>query len=278
VAQRLTQFDHDGYRFDVRDEGPLDGPVIIALHGWPQTSASWDGVIPQLTAAGLRVLAPDQRGYSPGARPQNIEAYRMHHLAGDVLALADAAGADTFHLLGHDWGGGVAWYLGAWHPDRVRTLSVLSIPHPRALAAAMKGRQALRSSYIAFFQLPRLPELLLRVRSGAGARRLLRRSGAPDPDQSVRLLAQPGAATATLNWYRALRIRSVRTPGMITVPTLFVWSDEDAALDRRGAEDTARWVSGPYRFEVLTGVSHWIPEERPQEVAELVLAHVRAHG
>jgi pimeloyl-ACP methyl ester carboxylesterase len=278
VAQRLTHFDHDGFRFDVRDEGPLDGPVIIALHGWPQTSASWQGVIPQLVAAGHRVLAPDQRGYSPGARPQNIEAYRMHHLAGDVLALADAAGAASFDLLGHDWGGGVAWYLGAWHPERVRTLSVLSIPHPQALAAAMKGRQALRSSYIAFFQLPWLPELLFRVRSGAGARWLLRRSGAPDPDQSVRLLAQPDAARGTLNWYRALRIRSVRTPGMVTVPTLFVWSDEDAALDRRGAVDTARWVSGPYRFEILSGVSHWIPEERPQEVADLVLAHLVAHG
>jgi pimeloyl-ACP methyl ester carboxylesterase len=278
VTTRLTQYEHDGYLFDVRDEGPLDGPVIIALHGFPQTSASWDKVIPELTAAGHRVLAPDQRGYSPGARPQQIEAYRMHHLAEDVLALADAAGIDTFDLLGHDWGGAVAWYLGAWHPDRVRTLTVLSIPHPRALAAVMVGRQALRSSYVAFFQLPWLPELLFRVRSGALTRSMLRRSGATDPEPAVRLLAQPDAARGSLNWYRALRVPSVRTPDMVTVPTLFVWSDQDAALDRRGAEETAKWVSGPYRFEILPGVSHWIPEERPQEVAALVLAHLEAHG
>lgn len=170
---RLTTFDHDGLSFEVIDTGPLDGPVIIALHGFPQRGSCWAGVTPLLAAAGYRVLAPDQRGYSPGARPGAIEAYRMDRLGGDVLALADAAGARSVHVLGHDWGGAVAWYLGSRHADRVRTLSVASTPHPRAMITAMRGSQALRSYYMALFQIPKLPELLLRVRDGALLRRWL---------------------------------------------------------------------------------------------------------
>lgn len=274
MSTRLEHFANDRLRFDVRDAGPLDGDVIIALHGFPQTSASWAEVTPVLTAAGLRVLAPDQRGYSPGARPRGVRAYGLARLAGDVLALADAAEAERFHLLGHDWGGAIAWQLAATHPDRVRTLSVASTPHPRALLGAMAGRQALRSWYMGFFQLPRLPELVLTQADGATLRRLAAQSGLPDPDETVRLMLQPGAATATLNWYRAMFTPGTTRPGEVHIPVLYVWSDRDAALGRRAAELTARWVSGPYRFVELAGVSHWIPEERPTQLAELVLGNV----
>jgi pimeloyl-ACP methyl ester carboxylesterase len=274
VTTRIETFGNDGLTFDVRDSGPLDGDLVIALHGFPQTSASWAEVSPVLTDAGLRVLAPDQRGYSPGARPKGVAHYGVSRLAGDVLALADAAGVERFHLLGHDWGGIVGWHLAATYPDRVRTLSVASAPHPRALIRAMAGRQAVNSWYMGFFQLPGLAERALTRNDGATTRRLATASGMRDPEAAVRLLAEPGAATATINWYRAVRSPGAPLTGEVHIPVLYVWSDRDPALGRRAAELTRRWVTGDYRFEVLTGVSHWIPDQAPTELAELVLARI----
>ena len=276
MAGRLSEYSHDGLTFDVRDSGPPDGPVVVALHGFPQTSRSWSGVTPYLAGAGRRVLAPDQRGYSPRARPRPVSAYALPHLVADVLALADAAGAERFDVLGHDWGGGVAWALAAAHPDRVRSLTVASTPHPRALVAAMPHGQALRSWYMAAFQLPWLPERLLG--EPRAARRLLASMDTPDVAEVQALLADRDAARATLGWYRAAA-RSVLGgggPGTVTVPTTYVWSDGDPALGRWAAEHTGEWVSADYRFEVLEGVSHWIPDERPEELARLALARMRS--
>ena len=276
-AARVTAFASAGFSFAARDDGPIDGPVVIALHGFPQTSASWSRVTPLLVEAGYRVLAPDQRGDSAGARPQDVGSYGMGSLTADVLALADAASADRFHLLGHDWGAAVAWTLAGRSADRVASLSAVSVPHPAALSRALAGQQALRSWYIGLFQLPRIPEWLLRVRGGAFARRLLGGTGMRSVDDAVRLLADPRTATGALNWYRAVRLRGQPHAGRIRVPTLFVWSDRDTAIGRRAAEGAADFVRAPYRFEVLTGASHWIPEDRPGELAALVLAHLAAH-
>lgn len=276
TAPRLTSFVSQGWTFDVRDSGPLDGPVVIALHGFPQTSGSWSAVTPLLTDAGYRVLAPDQRGYSPGARPAAVDDYTMDRLCADALALADAAGADRFHVLGHDWGAAVAWALAADRPERVASLTAVSVPHPGALVRSMVGVQALRSAYVAFFQLPGVPELVLGAGGGVVARALLRRMRNPDPVAGAALLADRRTATAALNWYRAARRPGHLRQGPVEVPTLYVWSDDDPALGRRAAEATAGWVRGPYRFVVLAGVSHWIPEERPAELAGLVLEHLRS--
>ena len=276
MRDRLVAYEHDGLRFDVRDTGPEDGRVVVALHGFPQTSAAWGPVAAHLAEAGCRVLAPDQRGYSPRARPPAVAAYAMPHLVGDVLALADAAGAERFDLLGHDWGGAVAWALAAGHPDRVRTLTVASTPHPGALMAAMPHGQALRSWYMAAFQVPGLPERLLgHPRSGA---RLLASMGTPHADRVQSFLADRSAARGALAWYRAffrgvLR-RGSKPVGVVRVPTTYVWSDADPALGRWAAEHTEGWVDGTYRFVVLPGVSHWIPDERPDELARLVLERV----
>ena len=276
----LVTFANGNLRFDVVDQGPETGEVIVALHGFPQLSSCWDAVTPSLTRAGYRVLAPDQRGYSPGARPAHARDYRLDLLGGDVLALADAAGADRIHLLGHDWGGAVAWYLASRHADRVRSLSVVSTPHPRALLKALRGRQLLKSWYMPVLQLPWVPEVTLRSRNAALTRRLLGRSGMSTlrQDEAATLLVEPGAATATLNWYRAMRTRHAPGPGHVAVPTLYVWGDHDVALGRRAAEYTAEWVTGPYRFEILKGASHWIPDERPRELANMVLAQVLRHN
>ncbi len=188
-----------------------------------------------------------------------------------MLALADAAGVDSFHLLGHDWGGAVAWYVASRNPDRVRTLSVASTPHPRAMIQALRGPQALRSWYMGVFQLPKVPELLFSARDGALARWML--SGLPESSvrEGVELLTDPESAEAAINWYRAMRLPIKPSAGPISVPTLYVWGDEDAALGGQAALLTARWVRGEYRFEILAGGSHWIPEERPADLARLVL-------
>jgi len=273
VGERLTQYAHDGLTFDVRDTGPEDGAVVIALHGFPQTSGSWSSVAARLAGAGRRVLAPDQRGYSPQARPAEVSAYAMPALVNDVLALADAAGAERFDLLGHDWGGAVAWALAAGHPDRVRTLTVASTPHPRALAAAMPHGQALRSWYMGAFQLPWVPERLLgHPRLGTA---LLSAMSTPHPAKVQAFLSGPGAARGALAWYRAF-FRTVLGRGgvpvaPVTVPTTYVWSDGDPALGRWAAERTKDWVHADYRFVVLEGVSHWIPDEAPEELARLAL-------
>ncbi|MCU1669007.1 MAG: putative hydrolase or acyltransferase of alpha/beta superfamily [Blastococcus sp.] len=274
----MDSFRRDGLTFDVRDAGPPDGDPVVLLHGFPQDSTAWARVEPLLHRTGLRTLAPDQRGYSPMARPRGRAHYRLRELTDDVLALLDTAGLDGAHVVGHDWGAMVAWALAAWHPDRVRTLTALSVPHPAAMAKAMvSSTQVLRSYYMVLFQLPVLPERALLARDGAALRRALSAGGLPDDvvDRYVRRMREPGALTAALAWYRALPL-DVRQPvGKVRVPTLHIWSTGDAFLSRAGIDATAGFVDAPYRLEVLEGVSHWIPELAPDVVADLITAHVR---
>ena len=264
--------------FDVRDSGPADGEPVVLLHGFPQDSRAFDRMSPVLHGTGLRTLAPDQRGYSPGARPEGRSAYVMREVVDDVLALLEAAGLESAHVVGHDWGGIAGWALAAWHPWRVRTLTVLSVPHPAAMAAALvHSDQALRSSYIGFFQLPLVPEGVLLAGHGAALRRMLRQGGLPADlvDEYVGRMTEPGALTAALNWYRALPLAARTAVGTVRVPTLHVWSDHDAFLGRAAVEASSQFVAAPYRLEVLQGVNHWIPELAAEQVGSLVTAHVR---
>jgi pimeloyl-ACP methyl ester carboxylesterase len=264
--------------FDVRDEGPAQGEVIVLLHGYPETKASWDGVVPGLAAAGYHVLAPDQRGFSPRARPHGRRAYTADNLVGDVLALADAAGAERFHVVGHDWGGAVAWYCAMWHPERVLSMTSLATPHPTAFSRSLlTSTQLFRSWYFLFYQLPRLPEWTATSRFGKPRfRETLLRSGLPEDklDAYMAVLSEPGAMTAVINWYRAVPFTPPTRHRPVTVPALYVYGAGDFALGRRAAELTARYVAGPYRYEALEGVSHWIPEEVPDVVLSLLLEHV----
>ena len=276
----MEQFHRGDLTFDVWELGPADGEVVVLLHGFPQTKAAWSEVAPLLAEAGYRVLAPDQRGYSPGARPVGRRQYTLDLLAGDVLALADAAGGSRFHVVGHDWGGAVAWALGMWHPDRVRTVTSLTVPHPRAyLRAMLTSRQFFMSWYAIFFQLPWLPEWSAGF---APTQRLferaLERSGLPDKhrDEYRAALEDRAATTATINWYRAGPFVSSSRFVPVAVPTLYVYATDDVALSRRAADLTARYVTGRYRYEVLQGTSHWIPEVAPQIVVRLLLEHFSA--
>jgi pimeloyl-ACP methyl ester carboxylesterase len=275
--ERLHQFERAGLTFEVRDEGPVDaGGTVLLLHGFPQTPSAFDGVAPQLHAAGLRTLAPTQRGYSPGARPAARSAYRIGEIAADAVALLDAAGIDQAHVLGHDLGGLAAWALAGLHPDRVASLTVLSTPHPSALAWSMThSGQGLRSWYLGFFQLPRLPERLI----GGRLRAQLRSTGLPAAaaDEYAAAMARPGALTGALGWYRGLAASRQDHIGRITVPTTYVWGRHDFALGRAAAQATGRFVTAAYLFVELDA-GHWLPENDAGEVAALTLDRVGSVG
>jgi pimeloyl-ACP methyl ester carboxylesterase len=260
--------------FDAVADGPADGPLVLLLHGFPQSSWSWRGVWPALSHAGYRVVAPDQRGYSPGARPDDVAAYRMAELVGDVLGLLDELGADQADVVGHDWGAAVAWQLAARYPARVRTLTAVSVPHPLAFAEALRTDpdQRRRSQYMRDWQQEGTAEQAL---LGGQLEQVFDGIPAGEAEHYLELMRQPGVLTKALNWYRAQSRDDLAGMPHVTVPTMHVWSDGDAALGRTGAEATASYVDGPYRFEVLQGVSHWVPEQAPDRLAELVLDHLR---
>ncbi|GAB3277012.1 alpha/beta fold hydrolase [Actinocorallia lasiicapitis] len=283
--RRITSFTRDGLVFDVSDEGPLDGDVVLLLHGFPQTSSSWDLLAPLLHAEGYRTVAPDQRGYSPGARPRGRFAYRLSELTEDALTLIGAPelGGRKVHVVGHDWGASVAWALANTRPEVLASLTALSVPHPAAFMRSLfTSRQFLMSWYMFAFQLPLLPELIVRqlhrrardrMIAGVAAGGLSEAAAARDAD----FLVHSGALTPAINWYRAMVFSSRERLAKIDVPTLFVRSDGDQFLVRKGAELTRRYVTGPYTFATLEGIGHWIPEQAAPEVAALLVPHLKAH-
>lgn len=268
----LTSFRNDGLVFDVSDHGPSDGVPLVLLHGFPQRATCWAAVTPLLTARGFRVLAPDQRGYSPGARPSGRAAYRIGHLVADVVALIEAAGPGPVHLVGHDWGAAVGWALAATRPDLVRSFTALSVPHPRAIARSLlSSRQALMSWYVAAIQVPLVPELVA-ARWPGWIEHNLRRSGM-DHAQLERFRTEilaDGVLPGALGWYRAIPFDGPGGPRAITVPTTLIWSDADVAISRAAAERCREFVAVDYRLEILAGVDHWIPERAPARLAELI--------
>ncbi|MEX5716877.1 alpha/beta fold hydrolase [Geodermatophilus maliterrae] len=275
MAGELLRVDVGDLTLDVRADGPEDGRPVLLLHGFPETSLSWAAVTPRLTEAGLRTHAVDQLGYSPGARPAEVEAYALTNLAQVTADLMTAMDLPVADVVGHDWGANVAWALAAWHPDRVRSLTAVSVPHPSAFTTAWRRdpEQQERSAYIRlFWQEGKAEEVLL----ADDARRLRRMYGdAVDReavDEYVAVLSAPGALTAALNWYRAM---SSATPvDDVAVPTTYVWSDADAAIGRTAAEACAAHVTGDYRFLELPGVSHWIPEQAPDRLAAAILDRI----
>lgn len=277
---RDVQLSVRGFTFDAWEAGPSDGELVLLLHGFPQSKASWTEVIGPLADAGYHVVAPDQRGYSPGARPAGDEAYVITELVADAVGMADALGAERFHVVGHDWGAAVAWTTAALHPERVVTVAGLSVPHPAAYAASMAdptSGQLEASGYVDLLVRPDAPEALS-ADGGAGIRALFAASGLEGPaaEAFVADMADPEAVRGAVAWYRANDLRGDLAGALppVTQPSLFVWSTDDVAIPRATAERGGDAVTGEYTFEVLDGVSHWIPEEAPDRVVELVLAHL----
>jgi pimeloyl-ACP methyl ester carboxylesterase len=267
-------------RFDVQTWGSREGVPVLLLHGFPQSAESWAAVATLLADAGFFCIAPDQRGYSPGARPPRRRDYVLSELVADAVAVIDdVVGSDArVHLVGHDWGAAVAWALAARHPERIATLTAVSVAPPKAfLRSLLTSRQGLASWYMYVFQLPWLPERMLG--SGERLRGVLRRIGQPREvaARDAAAFADPGRLTAALNWYRAMFVTPPSFDPKVTVPTRFVWSDGDTALTRQSTAHAQAEVTGPYEFIELAGVSHWIPDEEPGQLAEIVAAHAEAH-
>ncbi|MDB5045736.1 MAG: dhmA 1 [Deinococcus sp.] len=271
-----TTFTRAGLQFSVTERGPTHAEPVLLLHGFPQTATSWSRVAEGLAAAGFRTLALDQRGYSPGARPPGRRAYRLEELMADAAALIEAYASGPAHVVGHDWGAVVAWMLAVHRPEVVQTVTGLSVPHPGAYARALvSSRQALLSWYILAFQLPVLPEWLL-SRPGM-LENSLRRSGQSSVAARRDAAALAGALTGPINWYRAppLPLRSAQG-GMIRRPSLLVWGDADPFVSRSAIDHHAAFVQGRSRTEVLAGAGHWLPDQVPGRVTQLILEHI--HG
>lgn len=268
--------DVNGWQFHGLSEGPADGELVLLLHGFPEFADTWLSVMHSIAAAGFRTVAVDQRGYSSEGRPENVEEYAVEKLVSDVLGFADRLGAAKFHLVGHDWGGLLAWRLAAEHPERIRSLTVLSTPHPSAFFDALETDedQKQRSKYIAFFRMPlRAAELFFEAFDYAALRRVYQGKVPEEQvNENIRRLSEAGALTAALNWYRALNL-DMRI-GPVSVPTLYIWSSQDLALGETAAVKTADYVTGPYRFERLEGMSHWLMAEAPETISKLVLEQI----
>lgn len=276
MSERITRYQNDGLTFDVRDEGPLDGIPAVLLHGFPERSTTWREVAPRLHDAGIRTFAPDQRGYSPGARPPRRRDYRLKRIVGDIVAFVDRIGGPV-HLVGHDWGAVAAWTVAAQRPDLLSSHTAISVPHPRAfLRAGLTSSQGLRSWYIGLFQLPRLAELSAARPGGLFDQGLLRAGMTRDEVARFRTeMVDDGALPHALGWYRAISLvdRSM-TDRRVAVPTTFVWSDGDVAVARKGVEQTGRWMDAPYELVVLEGVSHWIPTQAPEACARAIRSRI----
>lgn len=269
----------DGFRVPATGDA-ADRPVAVLVHGWPQFAACWEDTARQLAAAGIDVIAYDQRGYSPGARPEDVADYALDRLLDDLDGLRRAWGLDRFHLVGHDWGGVLGWSFAAQHPEALATFTSVSTAHPVAHATriAEDPDQYERMHYMRRIRKdPAGVEERMLADGGAKLAALYDGTFAEDRVQSyIDRFSQPGALKAALAYYLAYG-GARPEDGPVTVPTLYVWGREDLAFTRGAAELTGQYVEGDYRFVEIPGASHWLPEQEPDVVAGSVIDWIREH-
>ena len=257
-------------------------PLVVLLHGFPVTSAMWIDLIAPLSEAGYRVVAFDQRGYSPGVRPQVVSEYAVPQLVADVFAVADAAGGGPFHLVGHDWGAAVGWGTVLTDPSRILSWTPMSIAHPSAFQAALETDpdQQSRSSYFALFVTPWVPEILFTFNDFSLLKGALAGMRADKMQDYIKVFSEPGALTAALNWYRAMldpdATATTNQNTDVSVPTLFIWGNQDGAVGRRSTELMADYMRGPYSILELDA-GHWLLSDLPEQVIAPVLAHIQGN-
>jgi pimeloyl-ACP methyl ester carboxylesterase len=273
-----TTLAHAGLAFTVDACGPDDGEPVLLLHGFPQSRHAWRAVLPALGAAGFRCIAPDQRGYSPGARPSGTDAYRTDVLVGDALGLLDAIRAPRAHLVGIDWGGQIAWHAASRAPERIASLAVLSRPHPVAFGAALRDdpAQKARSGHHRTLLAEDAPRRWRRGGDLEIERGLVARGVPADLAAAhAATLEPPGALEAAIEWYRATA-GGLGTDAMapIRMPTLYLWGTEDHTVGRVAAEGTAAHGGPSYRFVAIEGAGHYLPEQVPERIAALLLEHL----
>ena len=270
--------------FDALTSGVAGAPLVLLLHGFAESMHCWRAQVAALGDMGYRAIAPSQRGYSPGARPdpREFSHYLIDRMMDDAMGIVAAAGhgAARFHLVGHDWGGSIAWGLADRHPARLASLTILSRPHPNAFNRALQlidGDQARRSKHHKAFLEPDAADVVL-ADDAKWLRDRLAANGVPENAIAAHLsvLGNKPAMEGALAWYRARG--AIRGPlGPIRVPTLYIWGDADDTVGRVAAEGTVDFIAAPYRFEVLPGVGHFAADQAPERVCELLLEHIAAH-
>lgn len=260
--------------------GPPDGPLVVLLHGFPEFWYGWRKQIDPLAEAGYRVLVPDQRGYNLSDKPRGVAAYNIDELAADVIGLIDAEGRDKAVVVGHDWGAAVAWWTAIRYPDRVEKLVILNVPHPLVMQRHLRKSfsQLRKSWYMFFFQIPKLPESLMRLRNFRGMLDSLRKSSRggvfdeADGQRYVQAWSQPGALTSMINWYRGLtraRPERVSSP-RVKVPTLMIWGVGDRFLDVEMTQPSIE-LCDDGRLELIDEATHWVQHEEAPRVNALIL-------
>ncbi|SDJ40052.1 Pimeloyl-ACP methyl ester carboxylesterase [Frankineae bacterium MT45] len=258
------------------------GRLVLLLHGFPESGESFRSELPAIAAAGYYAVAPFQRGYSATARTTSVTSYNLLNLVSDAVNMANALGATTFHLVGHDWGGAVAWLTAELFPQRVSTLTVLSTPHPDALADAVADSSSGQKGMLSYLNLVTIPGLQnVLLAAGQGGLALgLKVGGLPASYANLYAanLNTTDALGAALKWYRANPVPSPLKLGVVAVPTLYIWGAKDPFFSQTAALDTAHYVSAPYRFLEITDGTHWLPETQSSVVTVAILAELAAAG
>jgi pimeloyl-ACP methyl ester carboxylesterase len=277
---KSVQIPANGLVFDALEWGPPAGRTVLLLHGFPQRANSWTGVAGLLADIGkpeeLRVVAVNQRGYSPGARPSEVSAYSVHELVADVVGVIEWLGG-AVDLVGHDFGAVVGWQVAGRYPELVRTWTAVSTPSQLALNEVLNADAAQRErfDYIRRFREVGRAEDALLADNAAGFRAIFGRSVAGEQvAEDAEFFSQPGVLTAALNWYRAMSVHDADGLGPVRVPTTYIWGSEDTAFSREAAERTEAYVEAPYRFVALEGAGHWLPDEAAATVAEVIAEQI----
>ncbi len=284
----VVRISANGYEFRARiagfesSVGTAKKPAVILLHGFPVSSAMWIELISPLAKAGYRVVAFDQRGYSPGARPGELTDYTIDKLSSDVVAVADALGIETFHLIGHDWGSAVGWTTVMQYPQRIESWTALSIAHPVAFSEALANDpdQQSRSSYFMLFVTPWLPEALFSFNDFKMLGGVYSGMLTEQKSEYIKLFSEPGALTAALNWYRAMTLSqqgAAQQSPEISIPTLFMWGSNDPTAGRLAVDMQKQYMTGPYE-EVELEAGHWLITDQPVAVVGEVIKHLETHS
>ncbi|HEX8838649.1 MAG TPA: alpha/beta hydrolase [Candidatus Acidoferrum sp.] len=264
--------------------GPKDGPIVVLLHGFPEFWYGWHRQIEPLAVARFRVVVPDQRGYNLSSKPRGVASYALNELVSDIIAIADQLGQEKIFLAGHDWGAAVAWSVALLYPERVAKLAVLNVPHPSVMRRYVYTRlaQTLRSWYIFFFQIPRVPEVLLSAFNFRVAAQALQSSSRPgtfsaeDLAQYRAAWSQPGALTAMINWYRATMRHRISFPDRtVRVPTRILWGERDRFLMAEMAHESLRYCANGELF-TFAEASHWLQHEESERVSQRLVEFFRS--
>ena len=288
-TQNILLYEKDGesfadvkvanFTFNCRVDGlDNEGDAIILLHGFPETSRMWYQLIPILANEGFKVIAPDQRGYSQGARPSKISDYTIDKLSKDITDIADAFQLEKFHLIGHDWGSAVGWYTVSINADRIISWTALSVPHLDALFESINTdkEQQRKSQYMSFFKKPILPELYFKIFGYKYLKDIWRKSSTLEIEKYLEVFKQRGALKASLNWYRANINNSINMIGNIDTPTLILYCMQDMAIGEKSVDESAKYLKGEYNIEKLD-VGHWLIQESFESVSNSILKHLNAN-